>query len=68
MISFLKDLILSVFSNKDCLKIEDFDDFEEEIQTLRMLAGKQILFDFTKISQAQNCNSTLIFKFLNHLL
>ena len=49
-ISFLQDLILSVISNKNCAKIEDFDDLEAEKQTLWIPAGKQILFDFTKIS------------------
>ena len=47
-ISFLQDLMLSSFIDKNCLNAEDFDDLQAEIQTLWLLAGKQILFDFTK--------------------
>ena len=36
--------------------MEDFVDLQAEKQTLWILAGKQILFDFTKMSLAQNCN------------
>ena len=49
-ISFLQDLMLSSFIDKNCLKVEDLDDLQAEKQTLWLLAGKQILFDFTKIS------------------
>ena len=34
--------------DKNSAKIEDFDDSQAEKQTLLMLAGKQVLFDFTQ--------------------